>query len=288
MICCLLIFGVAVSAYADNEARVVVGNDLNDDQVAIVYNVFGIKRGSVTEFRMTNELEREYLEGYVDSSIIGTKSVSCVYLELKDDGSGMDVTTNNITWCTSQMYISALATAGITDAKIVVAAPFAVSGTSALTGIYWAYEDITGKKIDESVKLVSTQELTVTGDLAEEIGSMDASMIVDDLKEMLDYTANLSDIDIKSEIVEIAKQYGVNLTDKQIEQLISLCRNLESVRDNKESLLNEVQKVQNTINKVKDAETKVVGVVKTVKEVITSVSAFFDKISGIIGFDNYN
>ncbi len=43
------------------------------------------------------------------------------------------------------MYISALATAGITDARIIVASPFEVSGTAALTGVYKAYEDMTGK-----------------------------------------------------------------------------------------------------------------------------------------------
>lgn len=56
----------------------------------------------------------------------------------------MTVNTSHITYCTSQMYISALATAGITDAKITVTAPFDVSGTAALTGVYKAYEDITG------------------------------------------------------------------------------------------------------------------------------------------------
>ena len=49
------------------------------------------------------------------------------------EGSGMSVTTSNITWCTGEMYISALATAGITDARIVVAAPFEVSGTAKFT-----------------------------------------------------------------------------------------------------------------------------------------------------------
>lgn len=96
--------------------------------VAAVYNLFGVKRGDVVELKVTNAEEREYLEGYVDSAIIGTRSISCVYVELLGEGAGMDVTTSNITWCTAEMYISALATAGVTDAKVVVAAPFEVSG----------------------------------------------------------------------------------------------------------------------------------------------------------------
>lgn len=127
------------------------------------------------------------------------------------------------------MYISALATAGITDAKVVVAAPFEVSGTAALTGVYKAYEDMTGKKLDDVAKLVSTQELTITGELANEIGTMDSTSIVNDLKLMLDETKNMTDDQIKQEIIEIAKQYNVTLTDAQINQLITLCRSLEKL-----------------------------------------------------------
>lgn len=160
----MLIAAMCVPAYADNGmTRAVIGADLNEDQVAAVYQAFGVERGSCIEMKVTNAEERQYLEGYVDSSLIGTRSISSVYVQLLSDGSGMDVTTSNITWCTPEMYISALATAGITDAKVVVAAPFEVSGTAALTGVYKAYEDMTGKKLDDVAKLVSTQELTITG-----------------------------------------------------------------------------------------------------------------------------
>jgi len=213
----MLIAAMCVPAYADNGmTRAVIGADLNEDQVAAVYQAFGVERGSCIEMKVTNAEERQYLEGYVDSSLIGTRSISSVYVQLLSDGSGMDVTTSNITWCTPEMYISALATAGITDAKVVVAAPFEVSGTAALTGVYKAYEDMTGKKLDDVAKLVSTQELTITGELANEIGSMDSTSIVNDLKLMLDETKNMTDDQIKQEIIEIAKQYNVTLTDAQI------------------------------------------------------------------------
>ena len=175
--------GMIVPAYAENiQSRAVIGADLTDDQIAAVYNAFGIKRGDAIELRVTNGEERQWLQGYVDESLIGTRSISCVYVELLPEGSGMDVTTSNITWCTGEMYISALATAGITDARIIVASPFEVSGTAALTGVYKAYEDMTGKKLDDLAKLVSTQELTITGELANEIGGMDSTSIVNDLK----------------------------------------------------------------------------------------------------------
>lgn len=278
----LLVAGICVPVYADNGmTRAVIGNELNEEQIAAVYRAFGVERGSCIEMKVTNAEERQYLEGYVDSALIGTRSISSVYVQLLSEGSGMDVTTSNITWCTPEMYISALATAGITDAKVVVAAPFEVSGTAALTGVYKAYEDMTGKKLDDIAKLVSTQELTITGELANEIGSMDSTSIVNDLKLMLDETKNMSDAEIKEQIVQIAKQYNVTLTDSQINQLITLCRSLEGL--DSDALKSRVEEVQNTLKKVSDAKTQVVGFVQSVKKVVTSIASFFEKIKDIIG-----
>ena len=277
----LLVAGMAVPAYADvNQSRTVIGADLSDEQVEAVYGMFGIRRGDAIELKMTNAEERTYLEGYVDNSLIGTRSISCVYVELLPEGSGMSVTTSNINWCTGEMYISALATAGITDANIVVAAPFEVSGTAALSGVYKAYEDMTGKKLDDLAKLVSTQELTVTGELAAQIGAMDSTAIVNELKLMLDVTQTMSDDEIRAEIREIASRYNVDLTNTQVEQLLSLCRSLEGL--DAESLKARVQDVQTTLQKVSDAKTKVVGFVQGVKKVVDSVSGFFDKIKDIM------
>ena len=281
MLALLLVAGMAVPAYADvNQSRAVIGADLTEEQVEAVYGMFGIRRGEAIELKMTNAEERTYLEGYVDNSLIGTRSISCVYVELLPAGSGMSVTTSNINWCTGEMYISALATAGITDANIVVAAPFEVSGTAALSGVYKAYEDMTGKKLDDLAKLVSTQELTVTGELAAQIGAMDSTAIVNELKLMLDVTQTMSDDEIRAQIREIAGRYNVNLTNTQVEQLLSLCRSLEGL--DAESLKARVQDVQNTLQKVSDAKTKVVGFVQGVKKVVDSVSGFFDKIKDII------
>ncbi|MBR1456078.1 MAG: DUF1002 domain-containing protein [Oscillospiraceae bacterium] len=277
----LLSLGATASAEEPHQSRAVLGADLTEDQIAAVYGAFGVSRGSVVELKVTNAEERQYLEGYVDSSVIGTRSISSVYVELLGEGGGMDVTTSNITWCTGEMYMSALATAGITDARIIVAAPFEVSGTAALTGVYKAYEDMTGKKLDDLAKLVSTQELTITGSLAEEIGSMDSTSIVNDLKLMLEETAQMTDEEIREQIVQIAAQYNVTLTEKQIQQLIDLCRSLEGL--DAESLRSRVEEVQGTLQKVSEAKTRVVGFVQTVKKVVTSVKSFFDRISGILG-----
>lgn len=275
---CLLAGAVPALAVDAGEARAVIGANLTDEQIADVYKNFGISRGDVTELRVTNADERKYLSGYVDDSVIGTNSISCVYIEVLDEGEGLDVTTSNINWCTSQMYVSALATAGITDAKIIVAAPFEVSGTAALTGVYMAYEDITGEKLDETAKLVSTQELTLTAELADKIGSYDSVEIVNELKLLLGETRNMTDEQLRAEIVSIASDLGVTLTDTQINQLISLCRSLEKL--NPDELKAKVESVQNTIAKLSQAKETVSNFLTGVKNVWNSIVDFFKNIFG--------
>ena len=275
---CLLAGAVPALAVDAGEARAVIGANLTDEQIADVYKNFGISRGDVTELRVTNADERKYLSGYVDESVIGTNSISCVYIEVLDEGEGLDVTTSNINWCTSQMYVSALATAGITDAKIIVAAPFEVSGTAALTGVYMAYEDITGEKLDETAKLVSTQELTLTAELADKIGSYDSVEIVNELKLLLGETRNMTDEQLRAEIVSIASDLGVTLTDTQINQLISLCRSLEKL--NPVELKAKVESVQNTIAKLGQAKETVSNFLTGVKNVWNSIVDFFKNIFG--------
>ena len=275
---CLLAGAVPALAVDAGEARAVIGANLTDEQIADVYKNFGISRGDVTELRVTNADERKYLSGYVDDSVIGTNSISCVYIDVLEEGEGLDVTTSNINWCTSQMYVSALATAGITDAKIIVAAPFEVSGTAALTGVYMAYEDITGEELDETAKLVSTQELTLTAELADKIGSYDSVEIVNELKLLLGETRNMTDEQLRAEIVSIASDLGVTLTDTQINQLISLCRSLEKL--NPDELKAKVESVQNTIAKLGQAKETVSNFLTGVKNVWNSIVDFFKNIFG--------
>ncbi len=276
VLCLVTLLTLSAPAFAVNQSRAVIGADLNPMQADMVYAAFGLRRGDVIELTVTNAEERHYLEGFVDSRVIGTRSISSVYVELLPPGSGMSVTTSNISWCTGDMYISALGTAGITDARIVVAAPFEVSGTAALAGVYKAYEDMTGVRLDDLAKLVSTQELTVTGDLAQQIGSMDSTSIVGDLKLMLNETKNMSDEEIIGVIDGLAGQYNVSLTDTQKRQLVSLCRSLEQL--NPDQLKSRVEQVQGTIQKMSEAKSKIVSFAESVKEFMDTFSAFMDKV----------
>lgn len=279
----LMLVGGSV-CHADNisDSRTVIGADLDNDEIASVYKSFGIVRGEVKELTVTNADERKYLEGQVDESLIGTKSISCIYIEAQGSGEGLDVSVENITWCTADMYMNAMVTAGITDADVKIVAPFKVSGTAALTGIYMAYEDITGKKLDEDAKLVGTKELTITAELADEIGSADSTAIVNELKLILDQTKDMTDDELREQIKQIAEKYEVTLNDSQIEQLISLCRSLEKL--DVSALKEKVEQVQQYIKNIADTKGSVESFLSqaadTVTEFVNKVIDFFKNLFG--------
>jgi len=275
-----MLFGMT-SAFAldEGEARTVIGADITEAQKAIVYKTFGIDKGSVKELTVTNAEERQYLDGVVDSSVIGTHSISCIYIKILAEGKGLDVTTSNISWCTKDMYRNALSTAGIDDAKVVVTSPIqGISGTAALTGVYKAYEDITGKKLDSTAKLAGTQELVTTAQLADEIGSTDAVTIVNELKEILGETKNMSDDELRAEIKRLADENNISLKDGEVNQLISLTRQLEKL--DTDQLKAKVEQFQSTAKKLAGAKDKVSKFAASFGEFMQSVGSFF---SGLFG-----
>lgn len=274
LILALCLLAPLCTAAADGgTARAVIGADLNEEQTAGVYAAFGVERGSVTELTVTNADEREYLDGLVDNGVLGTHAISCAYVELLPEGSGLEVTAENVNWCTPEMYVSALATAGITDARVKVAAPFAVSGTAALTGVYLAYEDITGEELSEEAKRVSSQELTVTASLSDSIGSLGSVEIINELKLLLDETRDMTDEELRAEIARIAAEAGVELNGSQVGQLVTLCRALEKL--DPDALREKVQSVQETLQSLGAALEKAGGFFQRVMDAVNSVIDFF-------------
>ena len=270
LVAATLISMTSAFAIEKGDARAVMGADITAEQKTAVYKTFGIDEGSVAELTVTNDEERKYLDGLVDESIIGTKSISCVYIEVLGEGEGLDVSVSNINWCTQEMYANALVTAGISDAKLIVTSPVeGISGTAALTGVYKAYEDITGEQLDEIAKLAGTQELVVTAELADQIGSYDAVVIVNELKKVLAETVKMSDDEVKAQIKTIAAENNISVSDGQVEQLLSLCRSLEKL--DPDQLKAKVEEMQDTVKKLAGAQEKL-------KEITASMQTFFENV----------
>lgn len=263
---------------AEGEARVTIGANLDEEQITQIYKDFGIERGSVSEIIVTNADERAYLEGIAPERKIGSVALSCIYIKTLPEGEGLRISTNKINWCTSEMYMNALVTAGITDAEVKVSAPFDVSGTAALTGIYKAYEDITGTTLSEIAKAIGVEELVTTGELAEYIGSEEATQIVNELKKILDQTSSMTDDEVRAEIRGIAEAYNVSITDAQVDQLLKLCRSLEKL--DVAQLQDKLVSLTKTLESAKKVESKLSEFANGVKNFFGKVADFFARLFG--------
>ena len=277
----VMVFSIGmISAYAVDagESRAVIAADITQEQIDTVYANFGIEQGSAKELTVTNQDERKYLEGLVSEAQIGNVAISCVYIETLEEGSGVQLNISNIKWCTSEMYQNALETAGITDANVRITAPYPVSGTAALTGIYLAYEDITGEKLSEDAKATAAEELVLTGELGDMIGTANAAELVNELKGILNETQKMSDDEVRSEIKRIASELNVEITDSQVEQLLKLCRSLEGL--DSETLQKRIEGFADTINKVNEAGNTVSKIGQKIQGFFASIGNFFSNLFG--------
>ena len=273
--------GAAAGAIAPtDQAVVVVGADLMEDQVEQIYTMFGLTRGTVPELTVTNAEERSQLRGLLDEAVIAMRSLTCVCVQKLEKGAGLNVTTYNISSCSATMYLNAMLTAGINDANVLIGAPYPVGGTEALTGVYKAYEALTGVPLDAAAKEMGTRELTMTGDLGSAIGREDSSGIIGDLKQILNETARMTDQQLHRRIEQIAGEHNVKLTERQIQQLITLCRSLEKLGVG--SFPTTREELQDTWEKVTETKDKVVDFFQSLRETWESIRSFMDKVSRFI------
>ena len=280
----LLLSALPVAAAAGDvpteQAVVVIGADLMEDQVEQIYTMFGLTRGTLPELTVTNAEERAELRGLMDEAVIAMRSLTCVYVQKLKKGAGLNVTTYNISSCSATMFLNAMLTAGMDDANVLVGAPYPVGGTEALTGIYKAYEALTGVPLDATARELGTRELTMTGDLGSAIGREDSSGIIGDLKQILNETAKMTDQQLRRRIEQIAGEHNVKLTERQIQQLITLCRSLEKLGVS--SFPTSREELQDTWEKVTETKDKVVSFFQSLRDTWESVRNFMDKVSNFI------
>ncbi len=281
----LCLLGLAVPAFAAEagDKRVAIAADLTVEERQQIYKDFGINPGDVPEIIVTNADEKAYLSGLIDDQKIGNVALSCVYIQILSVGQGLTVLTNNINYCTPDMYKNALTTAGIADARVMVSAPHPVSGTAALTGVYKAYESVSGNTLSELAKSVGAEELVVTGNLAEYIGSDEATTLINELKGILDQTVNMTDDQVKTQIDMLAKQYNIQVSDGQREQLLKLCRSFEKLdtnqlREKLVSLGNTVQKASQAKESLEKFADDAGNFAKKVGNLVNKIGGFFQNL----------
>lgn len=257
------------------ESFVCYGDDLNSKQFEKVMNLLGADLSKDQLIKVTIDDEKALLGSIISADKIGSRSLSSARVTLTGEGTGISVTTQNINWVTSSMYSSALATAGVDNARIVVAAPVEVSGTAALAGILKAYESAASTQLSDEAKAVAGSEMVLTGDLADMIGSDDAVELLAMVKNAIaEY--HLDDYDsLRPYVEQGAKQLGVQLTEDQIDQITKLGVQIAKLDLDPEKLAGQLNGLVDNIQKIQKVQQSAGSIFTNIK---TAVQGFFNWI----------
>ena len=194
---------VPMTVQADSMMVVTVGADLTEEQKNMILKYFNVSGQSYQTITVNNDDEWSHLGSYMSRDIVGYRTISCALIRPMTSG-GIQVKTANLTYVTSNMIASNLATAGVTNCEVLAAAPFQVSGTGALTGALMAYENLSGVTLSQTKKDLAAQEFATTYDLGQTIGQQQAQQIVNDMKMQVINGTMVEDNSIsQDEITEI-------------------------------------------------------------------------------------
>ncbi|MFI8493780.1 DUF1002 domain-containing protein [Peribacillus butanolivorans] len=225
---CLLLPYKAFADAAVGEMIVTLGENLTKEQKSMLLSEMKAP-DDVEVLTVTNAEEHEYLGDYIASRLIGTKAISSSAITLEEKGTGIKLESKNINWVTDEMYINALATAGVKDATVYVTAPIPVSGTAALTGVIKAYEISSDKTIPEDVKQAANEEMVKTAKLGDEIGTEEASALVTKIKEGMAENPPTTTEEVRKVVESSANELGIVLNEDQTQSLIDLFNKLKEL-----------------------------------------------------------
>ncbi len=243
-----MVFSSLALAFADGSKVVTIGADLNAQQRQMMLDYFGVSENEAMIINVTNAEERKYLQGVATDAQLGRRTISCAYVEPTSGKDGINVKTANLTWVTSSMIASTLTTAGLTSANVIAAAPYAVSGTGALTGVIKAFEDASGEKLDETKKELANEELVTTGDLGDEIGQDKAAGVVNDVKNEVIKEGTSDTTQIADIINNVTNNYNVTLSPEQIRALTALMEKIGAQNYNYNDIKVTLENVKFNIN----------------------------------------
>ncbi|MDQ0273467.1 DUF1002 domain-containing protein [Cytobacillus purgationiresistens] len=259
---------------------VVFGEALTSAQKEETRKILGVKDTKmVEEITVTADDIVYYIKGDPRSNMYSSAKIT-----RKDTGQGViinQLTPENITEVTDEMYANALLTAGIEEAVIDIASPVKVSGHSALVGIYKAYDQGEGTELDKDRTEVANDELSLATNLAKKEG-LDQDKVTELLTEIKKEIADQNPAtkeDIEQIIDEKLKTLELKLSDEDRQLLINLFERMRELNinfDNVKSQLNDLAKdVQNKISEAVGDEGFLQAVSNFFKNLIDSIKGIF-------------
>ncbi|KGX85774.1 DUF1002 domain-containing protein [Pontibacillus litoralis] len=228
---------------------IVYGDTLTETQEAEVRELLNVQdQNNVDELRVDGQDIAKYIDGNPNS-----RMYSSVKITPRDKGEGLGVvivTPDNITEVTEEMYANALLTAGVENALVEVASPLKVTGHSALTGIYKAFDE-KGIQLDQNRMKVANEELDVATDLSQnsELTPEQVSQLITEIKKEISEQAPTSREEIEQIIHVTIENLNVNLNAEEINMLTDL---FDQMRDLNIDFSNVEEQLNDIASSVKD------------------------------------
>ncbi len=255
----------ALAASAWKESVTIYGAGLKDSpQKEQIAKLLGTKDDDIVDYVYGNDTEK-YINYRYDDSIL----FSSIRIMEKNSGGlkiDIDETYGKITQISPQTYQNALITAGVTNADVVIAAPHDVTGESALTGIYKAYE-VQGDSLNPEYTKNAQDELNTISDITSENEGKDGfseaqlNKAITEIKitiiNQINNGANLTEDDIRQIVDEKIKDNGLDgiVTEEQKTQIINIIIQIKnSGFFNEESATKILESSKNLLNQIKDSD----------------------------------
>ncbi|OEC03335.1 hypothetical protein GY31_02650 [Lysinibacillus sphaericus] len=268
LVATMLVFGVLAPTTgfaADNTTPDNTTPNAIDEKLGVPIVVYGAnlseaEKDSVKKSLKVNEnpeVEEITVSGndlakYIKDSNASSRMYSSAKITRKDAGKGLVieiVTPSNITQVTSEMYANAMLTAGIEDATVQVAAPKAVTGHSALVGIYKAYEVTTGKTLDIERTDVANEELSVATTIADSAGVDDAKVaeLLTEIKKQIAERKPATREDVEKIVQEQLDKLEINLSEQDRQLLVDLMDKISNLDIDFSKWSEQLDDISNTI-----------------------------------------
>lgn len=275
----------------------VYGDNLNKSQVYDTMKLLGINSSeNVNSIPVTHKDLIYYIGGDESNQ---SNMVSSVLVKKEAEGKGINVeitSPENITLITDKQYENAALTAGVKDASIMVAAIRPVTGESALTGVFKAF-DSNGENLDKDRIKIAQDELDLVGDINqenEEKEGFDKEKFNNLIVIIKDNIANISINnngesinleDIKRIVMEAIEESGLQetITEEQRDRLIELFEkysnsnaiNPDEIKDQLSSISTKVSEGAKELYQKAESSGLIDRIIEFVQSLIESIARAF-------------
>lgn len=242
------------------------------------------------------EIERlsvtaEDLARYTKSAYVDWNMFSSAFIVKREKGSGNRVfinTPKNITEITQAEYLNAVNTAGIVDSDIIVGSPVAVTGQSALVGIFKAAERFqnldlkaTSAAMNEIVTLneIATENRGKAGFSTDKFNEAIAQIKVE-IGNLINNNGTITNEQTQNIITNVFNKFSIDLSELQLDRIKEWAKGLKDINIDWDVLIKSSGDILESIKKTAGELYEWGKNSGIVDRVIDGVKGFVDGFNG--------